>query len=292
MRQDEIDYIYSTATQYYNKGNYAEAIKYYRQIARDGHIKAMKSLGFCYLNGKGTDKSISYAIYWFKRVADSTNDSIDCYYLGTIFKDEKNYTDALKYFLIASNSGHCQATYEVGSCYEQLDEPAYEEAVRYYEKAIELGCEDAMYALGILYYRGKGVARDKKRAVELFELAAPSVPEAKYRLGLCYFNAEGTQAYYYHAIRLLEEASNEGISEATVFLDRLRAFEAKRKEIKKRNYETAKKILNELYATNPFSHYILFWEEMISKRDKRGNLGSWDKLDIVIKKLTDGKRND
>ena len=64
------------------------------------------------------------------------------------------------------------------------------------------------------------------------------------------------------------------------------------KEIKKRNYETAKRILNELYATNPFSHYVLFWEEMISKRNKRGNLGSWDKLDIVIKKLTDGKRND
>lgn len=282
---------YNKANKLAYSGKESEAFKEFQSLARnEQHIPSMRTTALYHLNGKGTDKSVNYAIYWYKRVADATNTAIDCYVLATVYKSEKNYTDALKYFLLASEKGHVQATYEVGNCYKLLDKPLLEESLRYYEQASNLGCEDATLELAILYR--KGIGNNKSKAIELFKSILHEVPEASYELALCYFNSHGTQRDYYEAIRLFKEASNQGVSKATTFLEKLNEFESKRIEIKYENYNKALEIIKMLYSKNPYSYSISFWENLISKRNKRGILGSWDKLDITIKKLTDGNGND
>lgn len=48
----------------------------------------------------------------------------------------------------------------------------YNEAVKWYRKAAELGYADAQYALGHCYYYGQGFAQDRSEAVKWYRLAA------------------------------------------------------------------------------------------------------------------------
>lgn len=52
------------------------------------------------------------------------------------------------------------------------DEENYEEAVRCYRKAADMGVADAQYELGICYHRGDGVAQDDEMALKWWLLAA------------------------------------------------------------------------------------------------------------------------
>ncbi len=51
-------------------------------------------------------------------------------------------------------------------------EQSYEEAAKWYQKAVDEDNPFAAYALGSLYWRGQGVARDSEKAYELFRMAA------------------------------------------------------------------------------------------------------------------------
>ena len=224
MTEQQLLEKYNYANKLAYSGKESEAFKELQSLARnEQHIPSMRAVALCHLQGKGTDKSISYAIYWYKRVADATGTGVDLYTLATVYKSVKNYTDALKYFSLSHNAGYAQASYE---------------------------------------------------------------------LALCYFNAKGTQRGYFKAITLFKEASSKGVAKATVFLEKLKEFESKRSKIKLENYNKAVEIADMLYSKNPYSYMTVFWEKLISRRRKRGIMGSWDMLDITVKKLTDGNRND
>lgn len=59
-----------------------------------------------------------------------------------------------------------------------------EQALRYFEKGVELGDKLSQLLLGIMYEEGIVVERDWKAAIKLFqESALHGVAEAQYRLG-------------------------------------------------------------------------------------------------------------
>ncbi len=67
-------------------------------------------------------------------------------------------------------------------CYKERD---FEGAFNYYTKAAALGDIDAHYQLSIMYDKGKGVQKDKKKEIyHLEEAAIGGHPEARHNLGI------------------------------------------------------------------------------------------------------------
>lgn len=73
----------------------------------------------------------------------------------------------------------------------------------------------AMYNVGKLYERGRGVKKDITKAVEFFEKAAAAgSASAKARLGVLYFEGRGVKQNYNKALKLLNSAAKENIPSA------------------------------------------------------------------------------
>ena len=53
--------------------DYAEALKWYRMAADQGHAKAQNNLGFMYFNGKGVPQDYAEALKWYRMAAEQGN---------------------------------------------------------------------------------------------------------------------------------------------------------------------------------------------------------------------------
>lgn len=73
----------------------------------------------------------------------------------------------------------------------------------------------AMYDVGKLYERGRGVKKDISKAAEFFQKAASARnPSAQARLGILYFEGRGVKQSYKKALSLLNSAAKENIPSA------------------------------------------------------------------------------
>jgi len=91
--------------------------------------------------------------------------------------------------LAKARDGKVSAMYEVGRMYERGRgvDINFAEAVNWFEKASAGGNAPAKARLGILYFEGRGVSQDHEKAYQLFKEAAnENIPSAEYQLGLMY----------------------------------------------------------------------------------------------------------
>jgi hypothetical protein len=93
---------------FYKKGNYTEAVNWFRKAAEQGLVAAQCNLGLCYALGRGVAKDESEGVNWFRKAAEQ---------------------------------GHARAQYYLGVCYERGRGVAKDEseAVNWYRKAAEQG---------------------------------------------------------------------------------------------------------------------------------------------------------
>lgn len=135
-------------------------------------------LGYCFQLEKRRDDSL---IYYKKSLSIITKD--ERYYITLIYNmaglyfDNKNYSEALKYYLERlSIKEYDAAYYYVGYCYYMLQD--YEKSLIYYNTILSKFPKDsryypyALYNLGIHYYDGKGVKVDKVKAKSFFDEAS------------------------------------------------------------------------------------------------------------------------
>ena len=66
-KQNNIVAQFECGNMYYDKGNYTEAVKWYRKAAEQGNADAQYKLGYCYENGKGVKQSFSEASKWYEK---------------------------------------------------------------------------------------------------------------------------------------------------------------------------------------------------------------------------------
>ena len=123
--------------------DYAEAVKWYRKAAAQGHAKAQYMLGFMYEHGRGVDKDEGEATNWYCKSAES--------------------------YRKAADRGEAKAQFSLSNCYllgsgvSQNDA----EAVHWCRKAAEQGDAAAQEFLGRNYNFGLfGVPRDYAEAVK------------------------------------------------------------------------------------------------------------------------------
>ena len=69
----------------------AEAAKWYRKAAEQGHSEAQYQLGECYYCGHGVDKDYNEAVKWFRKAAEQGNS--DAQYTLDMLGEEYDYND-------------------------------------------------------------------------------------------------------------------------------------------------------------------------------------------------------
>ncbi len=114
-------------------------------LAQAGNATAQLRLGSLYFKGIGVGQDYEKALYWARKSAEQGN--VDAMYLTG---------SALLYAPLAGKDG----------------EAAAREAAAWFARASRYGHVEAQYALGLLYYTGKGVHEDRAQAIRWFRRAA------------------------------------------------------------------------------------------------------------------------
>lgn len=207
---------YKIGKKFYNRGNYAEAVKWYRKAANKGDNKARNDLGNCYYGGKGVEKDELEAVRWFwdaavQGDAEAQNSLGDCYYYGKGV--EENETEAVEWYQGAADKGHADAQTKVGNCYYYGNgvEQDYAKATEWYQKAAIQGNIKAQKKLGDCYYSGRGVVQNYEKAAKWYQkVAEHGYADAQTKIGNCYYSGKGVEQDYEEAVKWYQKAGIQG----------------------------------------------------------------------------------
>ena len=125
----------------YERKDYAEALKYFKEASAQGVALAQTFLGVMYESGEGVPQDYSEAMKWYKLAAAQGDDTAQ-QNLGSMYQDGKGVTQD------------------------------YSEAMKWYKLAAVQGNANSQFLLGAMYYKGKGVPQDYVKAHMWFNIAA------------------------------------------------------------------------------------------------------------------------
>ena len=139
---------FNTGRAAYNAGDEAEAVKWYRKAAEQGHAKAQTSLGWMIEKGKGVNQDYNEALKWWRKAAEQGNLAAHRN-LGVMYDRGRgvtqDYAEAVKWYRKAAAQGHAGAQNNLGVLYEHGRGVTqhYAEALKWYRKAAEQGHANA-----------------------------------------------------------------------------------------------------------------------------------------------------
>jgi TPR repeat protein len=126
---------------------------------------------------------------------------------------EKNYTEALHWFLLAADQGDARAQAGLGFVYS-LGEGVPEDdaqAVTWFRKAADQGERIAQYQMGLAYSAGRGVLQDRMLAADWFRRSAEQeYGPAQWYLGAMYQDGDGVSQNYVEAAKWYRKAADQG----------------------------------------------------------------------------------
>lgn len=127
-----------------------------REAATEGHADAVLAMGWFYLNGTGVARDLDQARKWYRKSA-KRGDTRAMFSLGQMAQDERDRSDAKMWFERAADADHHRSK----------------------------------FWLGKLYWRGRGVEMDKRRARQFFQAAADKKVVVAQR-AIRFLNRKGT----------------------------------------------------------------------------------------------------
>ena len=167
----------------YDRGDYKEAVKWYRLAAEQGDAKAQYYLGAMYdIKGEEEQDGKDYskeAVKWYRLSAEQ-GFAKGQYYLGVMYGDgrgvPRDEKKAIKWLLKAAEqrSGGAQRFLGAIFYYGWGVTQDYAEAAKWYKKAAEQGDSNAQNILGAMYERGKGIPKDFVEAYKWFSISGES----------------------------------------------------------------------------------------------------------------------
>ena len=170
----------------YDRGDYKEAVKWYRLAAEQGDAKAQYYLGAMYGKGQGILQDYKEAAKWYRLSAEQ-GFAKGQYYLGVMLYGDgrcsmgqvgcrgvpRDKKKAIKWLLKAAEQRSVGAQRFLGAIfyYGRGVTQDYAEAAKWYKKAAEQGDSGAQNILGAMYERGKGIPKDFVEAYKWFSIA-------------------------------------------------------------------------------------------------------------------------
>ena len=162
-----------------------------------------------------------------KPFAESGNAKAQAY-LGSMYEGghgiERDYAEALRWFLMAAEQGDSYSQAHAGYLYEQGFGIVRDEkrAAELYEKAGDQGFAWAQMSLGLLHINGRGVSRDIAKGIGLLRSAAEGHnARAQYNLGWAYESGTGVPQDREQAIAWYRKAAQAGEPQARARLQGL-----------------------------------------------------------------------
>lgn len=147
--------LFTKGKEFYDRGEYKEAINWLKKSASHGDKFAMSLLGCIYQDGKGVNNNYNEALKWhMNAAAKGSADSM--YWIGRFYEDglgvKKNYKEAFTWYLSAAKLGDAVAMNNVGVMYNDGKgvEKSLEKAKIWYKKSIEAGNNEAVNNLNAL----------------------------------------------------------------------------------------------------------------------------------------------
>ncbi|HMG16929.1 MAG TPA: tetratricopeptide repeat protein [Saprospiraceae bacterium] len=220
--QDKIEKIYFIDKDFLNEvdigmtawSNYKNDLAFYllnKHVNKPNFpIDGYYELGCLYLDGMGTDIDFSKAKTLFERASKmnhirSINKLAEMYEEGLV-NGVKNYSEAMRLYLDASNKGCALSEYNIGKLYYfglGVDKN-FCIAEKWFEKAASHGEPKAFFQIGFINFLGNCKKKDLKKAYINFLESCETENEAYFFLGeLLFHGGEGisinyTGAYFYY----------------------------------------------------------------------------------------------
>ena len=133
-----------------------------------------------------------------------------------------DYDEAVKWYSAAADLGNSDAMCRMGGAYKYGAgvEQSMDKAILFYKKAIATdGNADALLDLGLCYLQGEGVAIDYDRGFFLMERSAKQGNmAAQYNMGVLYRTGKGVDANMEEALRWYRLSAAQGYGQAVDFL--------------------------------------------------------------------------
>ena len=241
--------------------DYAEAMRWYQKAAAQGDDVAWRSIGDVYRNGEGVTRDYGQAAAWYGKAAKQGNADAQLalaklYEAGSgVSKDE---TTALLWYRKAADQGNEEAktaaarlgkvtasmgaaataqstttqpattqptTADLDSARAAYDRGDYARASKEFKKLAEKGDRVAQYNLGLMYWKGQGVAKDNERAVQWYRKSADQgYADAQYKLGNHYWEGKGVRHDDAEAVRWYRKSADQGNAWGEFYLGYAYAF--------------------------------------------------------------------
>lgn len=195
-----------------NRATYNKAFPFCQTAAEQGYPQAQYYLGEIYQYKHDNDKAKEWYI---KAVQNNISEAaIELGLMAKQDEDEKiflsrekgKYDEAIKWFQKADELGNSYGDLEIGNIY-YLRYNDYHKAAEYYEKSAKKDNKIAMQLLASIYQNPRLIEPDYAKAKMWYEKAAQlGMPNAQYELAKIYIKGEGTNQDYKQAKFWLEQA--------------------------------------------------------------------------------------
>lgn len=192
------------------------SLKYALMAAQRGHIEAQCKVANNYLQGIGSNKSVSEAIEWYEKAVEQGSVEANynlglIYYSGVKNQLEKSYAQAVQYFLNASKSNYKVSNFYVAKCMIYLGQN--EDALNYFNKTvlqsdgIEILKAKDWYEFALLLI---DFSPNDNRIEEYFlKSAEKDYPEAQSHLGWLYCKGKyGIKKNEIEGVKWIRKAAN------------------------------------------------------------------------------------
>lgn len=202
--------------------DYKKAFYWFELAAREKNPHAVYNLGRCLRYGLGVKADSVKALNQYLLAIKLGNNAaleycadealtqpFDAIVTGNCYERpigvEQNYKTAAKYYAMASAKGSIDGTWKAGYCYYQIKDG--QQALKYYQKAAEMGNAEAAYWTGKLLLGTYGAPTELSKAVNyLLKSADAGNPNAQCELGKLYAEGKGVTLNLDQAISYYRKA--------------------------------------------------------------------------------------
>jgi TPR repeat protein len=194
----------------------AEAFAWYNRAAQRGLPYAQYKLGNLYRDGIGTHKDLQLARKWYERAANG-----GCVHAASALAElyrgwhggAINLNQAIYWYQRAAGLGCQDAVLQMSILMTEKPQHSLQFARGFsnLEDLAREGNSEASYALGNIYYEGRGVRQSYTRAISYYKQAAdatPPQPDAQYKLARMYLTGRGTPIDAELGAKYMEAAAN------------------------------------------------------------------------------------
>lgn len=166
------------------KRNFKISLSCFDKAAKLGSYEAYETIGDIYHDSEYEGRDIALACKFYERAAEGGRATAEAkaekiksarksYYYHASAVEDMSPEEAFKGYAISTALGYSPATVKVAECYAlgigvERDRA---EAVLWYQKAADEGCDIAYFPLGVCFSRGIGTNFDYKKAVKYLRMA-------------------------------------------------------------------------------------------------------------------------